>query len=106
MLFFRRIARGAALVSAVIGAGCSPHLFNPDEFNRNAPTFNKPVADREEVSFCYNGWVTSKERVVEMAGEECARFGRQASFTSTSFGECPLSTPTEVQFACHKVAAD
>jgi hypothetical protein len=66
----------------------------------SAKTFNKEPEDRGEVTICYNGVGTSDKRLADMAGQDCAKFGKTARREEETFGVCPLLTPIEARFAC------
>lgn len=87
-----------------VGSGAcgsaDPYVYKHDEFDRNSPTFNKQPADRNEVTICYNAIVASHARLLEMAEQECGKFGKTARRQGESFGRCPLLTPVEGHFAC------
>lgn len=94
-----------AALAGLAAAGCGAtdaYIFKPDEFDRDAKTFNKELTDREDVTVCYNGLVTTDKRVEEMADAECRRFGRVAVVAGETFEQCPLLTPVEARFACVK----
>jgi hypothetical protein len=81
-------------------SGLEPHAFRYDEFNRDLPTFNKPLPAGTPVVICYNGLATSQEQVQALAERECAQQGRTAVSDSRGFGRCPLFTPRQAEFAC------
>ncbi|MBK8209868.1 MAG: hypothetical protein IPK78_07645 [Rhodospirillales bacterium] len=91
------------IVVALAGFGCGgtdAFVFKKNEFNRSDANFNKPLADRDDVTICFNGIGTSDRRVALMAEEECGRFGKQAQPEGESFGECPLLVPVAARFLC------
>lgn len=94
------------MLMAVVGlaaAGCGvtqAYIFQKDEFDRQAPTFNKEVTDRDAVTICYNGLATTDKRVEEMADAECQRFGKTAVAAGETFRDCPMLTPIEAHFDC------
>ena len=99
----RRVRSGfhIAVVAALAGCGATePYVYKKDEFNRNSKTFNKEPEDRSEVTICYNGVGTSDKRLADMAGQDCAKFGKTARREEETFGVCPLLTPIEARFAC------
>ena len=49
---------------------------------------------------CYNGVGTSDKRVADMAGEECAKYGKTARRDHETFGVRPLFAALEARFAC------
>lgn len=88
---------------ALTGFGCggtNAYVFKKNEFNRNDANFNKPLADRDDVTICFNGVGTSDRRVALLAEEECGRFGKRAQPDGNSFGECPLLVPVAARFLC------
>jgi hypothetical protein len=94
---------GSALLLVVVVAGCGitePYLFRADEFNRDSPTFNRPLAAGQPVSICYTSLATSPETVQQMADTQCAQFDQRAALLSTTVARCPLLTPVEAMFAC------
>jgi hypothetical protein len=91
------------IVVALAGSGCGgtdAFVFKKNEFDRNDANFNKPLADRDEVTICFNGVGTSDRRVALLAEEECGRFGKRAQPEGESFGECPLLVPVAARFLC------
>lgn len=90
-------------VAALAAGGCEAtqaFIYDKDEFDRKSPTFNKEVKDREAMSICYNGLVTTDKRIEEMAAAECEKFGKIAVATSETFSDCPLLAPVEARFRC------
>ncbi|MGF1640180.1 MAG: hypothetical protein ACFCUO_04455 [Rhodospirillales bacterium] len=88
---------------AVATAACGeirPYVYKRDEFNRDAPDFNKQPVDRETVVICYNNLTTSGLIAFDIASAECARYGKLAQPVRETFGDCPLATPMEAHFAC------
>lgn len=97
----------AALLAATLAA-CGlvdPYVLRPDEFNRDSPTFNKPLADGQPVSICYSGLVTDAQTVQGIADTQCAQYDKRAMLLSTDVARCPLLTPVEAMFACVAPAA-
>lgn len=91
------------LLIAAVASGCGgtdPFVFRKNEFDRNDANFNKPLADREDVTICYNGMGTSDRQVASLAEEECRRFGKLAEAAGESFGECPLLVPVAARYLC------
>lgn len=98
-------ARAAALVLALaVGlAACgSPYVYKKDEFDRESETFGKTPADRDFVTICYSQWEGTPERALEIAEDECGKYGKTARFADQRFYNCPLNTPVEATFACIK----
>ncbi|MFO1127846.1 MAG: hypothetical protein U1E66_05340 [Rhodospirillales bacterium] len=99
----RNRCRLAAAVLTLALAGCGwtdPYVFKGDEFNRDSPTFNKPRADGEPVSICFNGIGTTDLKLQQMADAECARYGKKAQLVDTTVRRCPLAVPQEAVFSC------
>jgi hypothetical protein len=88
-----------ALLLAACAAG-EPHVLRPDEFDRDAPTFNRPPADLTEVTLCYSRLGADRDRVAAAAAEACAPFGKDARHRRDGFGDCPLLAPVEAHFEC------
>lgn len=99
----RRGLAAAVVVLTMAAAGCGmtdPYLFKADEFNRDSPTFNKPRADGEPVSICFNGIGTTDSQLQHMADSECGRFGKRAQRVDETVHRCPVLVPREAVFAC------
>ena len=77
-----------------------PYVYTAEEFNRNAPTFRKEPADRDQVTVCFSGLAASKATVDSMAAAACEKYGKVARNRRHSIGLCPLLTPWEAQFDC------
>ncbi len=87
------LAAGAALL-AFAAAGCGltdPYVFKADEFNRESPTFNKPLQDGQPVSICYNGFGTTDLELQRLADRECTRFGKRAQQVDNNCQSLPPS---------------
>ena len=87
----------------MIAGGCTDvpaFVFNPGEFNRSSPDFNKEPTDIETVTICYNRRVTPWEEVAGMARAECARVAKAARFTELNFLTCPVLVPGGAVFDC------
>lgn len=98
-------ARAAALVLALaVGlAACgSPYVYKKDEFDRESETFGETPEDRDFVTICYSHWESTPERALEIAEDECGKYGKTARFADQRFYNCPLNTPVEATFACIK----
>ena len=89
----------AVLVAAACG-GPSPYVYDSDEFARDAPGFGKPPEDLDSVAICYATSGTTPQALRDLAGAECARFGKVAAFEGQDYLYCPLLTPTRARFAC------
>lgn len=95
------LALGGVLALAVSGCGSTdPYIYKQHEFNRNEKDFNKPVTDRDGVTFCYNGYANTDAQITRLAENECARFGKLAIRQEETFGDCPMLTPVQARFAC------
>ncbi|MFO1154346.1 MAG: hypothetical protein U1E42_11900 [Rhodospirillales bacterium] len=100
-LTFGRAAVVALWAAAAAGCGLTtPYVFKADEFNRELPTFNKPRADGEPVSICFNGIGTTDYQLQKMADTECAPFGKRAQLVDQNVQRCPLLVPQEAVFIC------
>jgi len=84
-------------------AACgSPYVYKKDEFDRESDKFGKEPEDRDFVTICYSHWESTPEHALEIADEECGKFGKKAHFADQRFDSCPLNTPVEATFACTK----
>lgn len=91
------------IACAVAFTACgAPYVYKKDEFDRESDSFGKEPADRDFVTICYSHWESTPERALEIANEECSKFGKKARFADQRFGSCPLSTLVEATFACTK----
>ena len=81
-----------------------PYVYTADEFNRNAPTFRKEPADRDQVTICFSGLAASKAEVEPMAAAVCEKYGKAARNRRDGIGVCPLLTPWAAHFDCVAVA--
>ncbi len=91
------------LTALLVVAGCTgtlPYVHNPSELNRQSKDFARGVADRSEVSVCYNKYGTDPATVTALARAECARFGKTAVFWKQSYQTCPLVAPVAAVYAC------
>jgi len=91
---------GAVAVVAAGCAGAEPFVYKLDEFKREAPGFGKAPKDLETVTICYSAMSNTREEVLDLALDECARFAKTARFTGQNRRICPLLTPIAAEFAC------
>ncbi len=101
--FQRKAVLVLTAAAALAASGCEAtqaFIYDKDEFDRKSSTFNKEVTDREALSICYNGLVTTDKRIEEMAAAECQKFGKIAVTTGETFRDCPLLAPVEARFIC------
>ena len=90
-------------MALVVSAGCGgtrAYIYKWDEFNRENPDFNKQLADRDSVTFCYNAYATTPEELSDLALVECGKYGKTARLVSRAYDTCPLLTPISAQFSC------
>lgn len=99
-----RMCARVVVVVVVVALGAvacgSPYVFKKDEFDREAESFGKEPKDRDFVTVCYSHWESTPEQALEIAEEECRRYGKKAGFADRRFDNCPLTTPVEATFAC------
>ncbi|MBT3764518.1 MAG: hypothetical protein HOB79_16470 [Rhodospirillaceae bacterium] len=101
---YRPLTALALILSVFLAAACeSPaYIHNPIEFKRDAKNFNKDIKDRDELTICYNKSDTSAQDVLEMAKDECGKFGKSAKFVNQDRLTCPLMNPIAANFTCVK----
>jgi hypothetical protein len=90
-------------VSLLLFSACAnvePYIYNPDEYNRESPNFSKEIIDRSEVIICYNKSSTTPEILIQMATDECGRFGKVANFIKHDHFICSISSPAQAIFQC------
>lgn len=92
-----------ALVSVLILSACTtepPYIYKADEFNRNAANFAKEPKDRTSVEICYNKRSSTPKLLLQMAADECRRYGKRALFNKNENLECTISSPAQAVFWC------
>ena len=102
ILSLNKLAISLGLVIVLLTA-CSrqePYIYKADEFNRNNVNFAKELKDRTTVEICYNKRHTSPKILLQMATDECRRFGKRAHFNISKTLECSISAPAMAQFWC------
>jgi hypothetical protein len=101
---YRPFAALTLILSVFLATACeSPaYIYKEGEFNRNAADFNRDIKDRDELTICYNKSDTTSQDVLEMAKDECGRFGKSAKFINQDRETCPLSNPIAANFTCAK----
>jgi hypothetical protein len=77
-----------------------PYIYKAGEFNRNNPFFAKEPMDISSVNICYNKSSTTPNILLQMATDECTRFGKQAVFVKHETLACTILAPAQAQFAC------
>ena len=85
------------LVSCV---GEAPYIYKDDEFDRNDPYFAKELKDRSMVEICYNKQTTTPQVLIQMATDECRRFGKKALFLRHRILKCSVASPAMAEFSC------
>jgi len=92
------------VLAAIVLAACtSPaYIYRANEFNRKSANFARDIKDRTELTICYNKSDNMPQDILEMAKEECGRFGRSARFLNQNRETCPLMTPISANFSCVK----
>lgn len=95
------ISLALAFFLAACGA-TEPHVYKPNEFNREHPTFNLAPVDMAGLGVCYNSVTTTPDKVQALAEEQCQAFGKRARFADQSLASCPLLTPAGAMFRCVK----
>ncbi len=89
------------LVLALGLSACGPpYVYTPAEFDRESDSFGKQPEDRDFVTICYSEWESSPEQALEIAENECGKYGKSARVADQRFFNCPLTTPVEATFAC------
>lgn len=97
------LVAAAALLAATGCSGPDPYAYKWDEFNRESPLFNKPLAVGQPVYVCYNGMGTTDLDVQKVAETKCAELGRTAVRLREEVSICPLLTPMTAIFRCDEV---
>lgn len=77
-----------------------PHVYDPDRFDRESPTYGQDPADILEVTICYNASSTRAKAVADLASEQCGRFRKTAVFVSQAIDHCPLFNPISANYIC------
>ena len=77
-----------------------PYILNDSEFNRNSPSFSAQLKDRSNVEICYNKRSTRPEIIIQIATDECRRFGKVAFFGRSKNLVCSLNAPSLATYAC------
>ncbi len=77
-----------------------PYIYNAEEFNRDNPNFAKEITDRASVEICYNKRSATPKLLLQMATDECRRFGKKAVFEQQKMLECSVSAPAQAVFSC------
>ena len=91
------------LFAGLILAGCvgeAPYIYKVDEFDRNNPNFAKEIKDRSTVEICYHKQMTTPEVLIQMAKDECQRFGKKALFVRHRELQCSVAAPAMAEFIC------
>jgi len=91
---------GIMVVALTACSRQEPYIFKADEFNRDNKNFAKELKDRSTVEICYNKRYTSPKILLQIATDECRRFGKQAHFSKSKTLECSISAPAMSQFWC------
>jgi hypothetical protein len=101
---YRPFTTLALFLSVFLATACeSPaYIYKEGEFNRNALDFNKEPKDRDKLTICYNKSDTSPQDVLDMAKDECGKFGKSAKFINQDRLTCPLMNPIAANFTCVK----
>lgn len=78
-----------------------PYVYKLEEFDRDAPGFNKTPSDRNSVAVCYGRLWASPSEVANVAKAECHRYGKEARLVGASyFRDCAVLTPVLARFDC------
>ena len=83
--------------------GCNnrdAYIYNPGEFNRERADFGQELSDRDRVSICYHKGSTTPKMLIQMAEDECRRFGKKQKFKKNQVLMCSISTPALISFEC------
>jgi len=96
-----RVLFGFMLLALSACSLVPPYVFAPDEFNRDAESYRTERTDREAVTICSSRSADPKI-IATLAGNECARFGRTAKFSSRNISECPFSAVVATIYSCQK----
>ena len=78
----------------------APYVFKEGEFDRNSPNFNKMPDDIDKVQICYNKDSATTKVLLDMAKNECGRYGKRPYFQKQELLHCPLVTPVMATFSC------
>jgi hypothetical protein len=78
----------------------TPYIHNAAEFDRENPNFAKKLKDRETVEICYVKRATTPKLLLQMATDECRRFGKRAVFREHKTLACSISAPAQAVFDC------
>lgn len=95
----RMLAMTMAMAVGLVACG-SPYVYTKDEFDRESDSFGEVPEDRNFVTICYSHRESTPEQALEIAEDECAKFGKIARFADQRFYRCPLNTPVEATFVC------
>ena len=103
-MLYRPFPAAGLMLSVFLVTACeSPaYIHSKSEFNRNSPDFNRDIKDRDELTICYNKSDNTPQDVLEMAKDECGKFGKSARFIDQDRITCPLSNPIAANFTCAK----
>ncbi len=101
---FRQMALLLPLILFGCSGGLSPYVHNPDEFNRDSPSFAKEPTDLAQVAICYNGSSSTPQDILALAESTCAQFGKIARFDHQDLLQCSLLTPARAFFQCEPPA--
>ena len=88
------------MVLLAVATACQPYIHDPQEFNRELPTFGREPTDRNAVDVCYATKSTSAQDLLAIAEAECAKYGKAARYRHSDVLECPMMTPLRARFAC------
>jgi len=91
----------AVLLAATLSAcAAQPYVHHAGEFNREATGFGQEVTDISQAIVCYSPSSTTPEQVMDLAIEECGKFGHSARFEEQRYSDCPITTPVSAVYLC------
>ena len=76
------------------------YIYDPEEFNREKADFGRELTDRAEVSICYHKGSITPKMLIQMAKDECRRFGKKPKFKKNQVLVCSISSPALISFDC------
>ncbi len=101
----KKIFFSTAIFSLFSLSACeNASLWEPSKYNRNDTSFSKVVENRNEIVICTTKiGKNTKNKVVQMAKMECAKFGKRAAYQNYSVATCALAQPVSWHFKCTAV---
>ncbi|CCQ73529.1 hypothetical protein [Magnetospira sp. QH-2] len=94
------VAAGVALLALTSCTPPPPYVYKKAEFDRDNPTFNKPLDVRDGVVVCYNEDSTTPAEIRGLAQQACATEGGKAVFVTHVYDKCPAMLIAGAHFSC------